>query len=41
VGLQGLLQPEYQIDAWQLAWDEVTNMHLVGDEEPSLKPTLP
>jgi hypothetical protein len=31
-GLQGLQQPEDQIDAWQWAWDEVTNLHLEGEE---------
>jgi hypothetical protein len=31
-GLQGLPQPEEQIDAWQRAWDEVDNMHLEGEE---------
>ncbi len=31
-GLQGLQQPEEQIDAWQLAWDEVTDELLEGDE---------
>ncbi len=27
-GLQGLPQPEEQIDAWQRAWNEVDNLHL-------------
>jgi hypothetical protein len=27
-GLQGLPQPEDQIDEWQRAWDEVTDMTL-------------
>jgi ribonuclease HI len=31
-GLQGLPQPEEQIDAWQRAWDEVDDMHLEGEE---------
>ncbi len=31
-GLQGLPQPEEQINAWQLAWDEVTMEHLEGEE---------
>ncbi len=30
-GLQGLLQPEEQVDAWQRAWDEV-NVHLEDEE---------
>ncbi len=32
VGLQGLQQPEDQIDTWQRAWDEVTDLHLEGKE---------
>jgi hypothetical protein len=33
-GLQGLPQPEDQIDAWpQRAWDEVTDMTLESEEE--------
>ncbi len=32
VGLQGLQQQEEQIDAWQLAWDEVDDLHLGGEE---------
>ncbi len=31
-GLQGLLQQYEQIDVWQMAWDEVDNMHLEGEE---------
>jgi hypothetical protein len=31
-GLQGLPQPEEQIDAWQRAWDEVDDLHLEGEE---------
>jgi hypothetical protein len=31
-GLQGLQQQEEQIDAWQLAWDEVDDLHLEGKE---------
>jgi hypothetical protein len=31
-GLQGLQQPEEQIDAWQRAWDEVTDELLEGEE---------
>jgi hypothetical protein len=27
-----LQQPEDQINAWQRAWDEVTNLHLEGEE---------
>jgi ribonuclease HI len=34
-GLQGLPQPEEQIDAWQRAWDEVTNELLEGEEGPA------
>ena len=30
-GLQGLPQPEEQIDAWQLALDEVYDLHLEGE----------
>jgi hypothetical protein len=32
-GLQGLPQPADQIEEWQRAWDEVTEMHLEGEEE--------
>ena len=32
-GLQGLPQPADQIEEWQRAWDEVTDMHLEGEEE--------
>jgi hypothetical protein len=31
-GLQGLQQPEVQINAWQGAWDEVTDELLEGEE---------
>ncbi len=31
-GLQGLQQQEEQIDAWQLAWDEVDELHLEGEK---------
>ncbi len=31
-GLQGLPQPEEQIDAWQRAEDEVDDLHLEGKE---------
>jgi hypothetical protein len=31
-GLQVLHQPEEQIDAWQQAWDEVTDLHLESKE---------
>jgi hypothetical protein len=34
-GLQGLPQPEEQIDAWQRAWDEVTDELLEGEEVPA------
>jgi hypothetical protein len=34
-GLQGLPQQEEQIDAWQLAWDEVTDELLEGEEGPA------
>ncbi len=30
--LQGLKQPEEQIDAWQRAWNEVDGLHLEGEE---------
>ncbi len=30
-GLQGLPQPEEQIDAWQWAWDEANDLHLEGE----------
>ncbi len=32
-GNQGLQQPEDQIDAWQRAWDEVTDTTLESEEE--------
>ena len=32
-GRQGLQQPADQIDEWQRAWDEVTDMYLEGEEE--------
>ena len=32
-GLQGLPQPEALIDAWQRAWDEITDMELDGEGE--------
>ncbi len=35
VGLLGLLQPEARLDELQQAWDEVTNVHLEGEEEQS------
>ncbi len=31
-GLQGLQQPEEQVNAWQRAWDEVNDLHLEGEE---------
>jgi hypothetical protein len=31
-GLQGLQRLEEQIDAWQLAQDEVDDLHLEGEE---------
>ncbi len=34
-GAPGLPQPEEQIDAWQRAWDEVTDLHLEGEEVPA------
>jgi hypothetical protein len=34
-GLQGLPQPEEQIDAWQRAWNEVTGELLEGEEGPA------
>jgi hypothetical protein len=30
-GLLGLPQPEGQIDEWQRAWDELTDVHLEGE----------
>ena len=32
-GLQGLPQPEGHIDDWQLAWDEIADIHLEGEGE--------
>jgi hypothetical protein len=32
-GLQGLTQPDDQIDEWQRAWDEVTDTTLEVEEE--------
>ncbi len=32
-GLQGLQQPEDQIDEWKRAWDEFTDTTLEGEEE--------
>ncbi len=34
-GLKGRPQPEEQIDAWQQAWDEVTDELLEGEEVPA------
>jgi hypothetical protein len=31
-GLQGLPQPEDRIAEWQSAWDEMTDLHLEGEE---------
>jgi hypothetical protein len=31
-GLQGLQQPEEQINTWQRAWNEVTYLDLEGEE---------
>ncbi len=32
VGLQGLQQPAERIDDWQRAWDEMTDVHLEGED---------
>ncbi len=32
-GLQGLQQPEELIPEWQRAWDELTDLQLVGEGE--------
>ncbi len=32
-GLQGLPQPAERRDDWQLAWDEMTDVHLEGEDQ--------
>jgi len=34
-GLMGMQQPPERVDEWQRAWDELTDVHLEGEEAPA------